>query len=240
MDKKTMLIKSKISFFAIVIILIFPMLISAYDLEEYYPLKEGNSWTYMVVYNDNYLRDIFKIEGKEIVKDVETIKMHWEKLDSYGYTCIAIDSQGAKQYKAVYQEEDRYELYNPSLLLFPNNIETEESSSYSVNSVIYDINGNKLEETSGNGNIKLDSIEDANVPAGNFKNCLKFSSLITWVESDSRYEEDCTFRLAPGIGKVEEFCIITKYDEEGKIIDINTETRQLISAVINGSEIQSQ
>lgn len=233
MDKKTMLIRSKISFFAIVIILIFPMLTLAYDLEEYYPLKEGNSWTYVIAEDKDYYRETYKIEGKESVEDTETIKINVEDRMVY----IAIDSQGAKKYKDFYQNENEYEIYNPPVLLFPNNTEIGESKSFSSNSKLYNIDGIKREEASAEGNVVLESMEDVDVPAGKFKNCLKFSSVITWVENDGSHKEDCTISLAPGIGKVEEFCISTEYDKENKIINKNSEMDQLISAVIDGKEI---
>jgi len=234
MDKKVVFINSKILFFLILMILMFTVSTSAYNLEEYYPLSEGNSWTYAVAQGEDYHKETFKIEGKESVEGTETIKMNVEDRVVY----IAIDSQGAKKYKESYKKGNKYEIYNPPLLLFPNNVEIGESEIRSVDSILYNSNGVTIEKASGNGNITLKSKEDKEVPAGNFTNCLTFSSVMTWQEPNNHYKEDCTVWLAPGIGKVEEYCFTTEYDRENKIKDTHAELSQLISAVINGAKIE--
>lgn len=214
---------------------IFTSLVFAYELEEYYPLDQGNSWTYSAIENEESGKEIVRIEGKEIIRGVETVKMMFAEND---YKCIAIDSEGIKKYKDF--DEDEYKIYNPPKFLFPN-IDIGQVKEYSTSWIKYGMRGEKKEEGVETGQIKLESIENIEVPAGKFTGCLKFSLISNEKTSDGGYESsDCTIWLAPAIGKVKEFCIDTEYDVEAQKEDTFIEIVELVSAVVDGKRIGRQ
>lgn len=229
--KKILLIDCKALIILTGTILAFTASALGYNLEEYYPLAQGNRWTYSVIENKKSHEVTVRREGKEIVNGVETVKM------SSGediYMCLAFDSQGIKIYKN--SEEDGYDIMNPPVTIFPN-IEIGESKTYSANLIFFNFEGTKIGETSENGQILLESIEDVEVPAGIFTKCLKFSSICHWEDPDGSGIDDRTIWLKQGVGEVRRMCISTEYTAENKSTSTVTEIRGLISAVIDGRKI---
>lgn len=207
---------------------------SAYNIKDYYPLEQGNSWTYI---DEGKYEETDKIEGKEIVEDTETIKI--KRVDSENkYVCVMPDLEEIKIYKDL--EGDEYDIFKPPKAIF-SNLAVGETKSYSINVITYNLKGEKIDEQSEDREIKLKSLEDIEVPAGKFSNCLKFFISTQKKGLDGNYDiEDCTVWLAPGVGKVKEFCFSIEYDEETKRREDDVETSELISAVINGKKIGGQ
>lgn len=243
--KRFMLKDSKALILAIAIVVVFAPSASAYNLEEYYPLHQGNSWTYSVIEDGDIFEETVRIEGKEIIEGVETVRMvdvEDEDEDENDYRCVAIDSEGIKEYKyfdAELNGDSEYEIPDPPKLIFPN-IEIGENKKYSINLIAYDLEGAKTgERSSESGQILLDSVEDLEVPAGKFRDCLKFSSISEWKEPDGSFDrDDCTIWLAPGVGKIKEFCFNIEYDAEAEETSTESEIYELISAVVDGVKIE--
>ncbi len=192
------------------------------DYKKYYPLRQGDNWTYSVIEGEDMYEEKARVEGKEIVNGVETVKM----VHDNEYDCIAIDSEGVKQYKGF--DGDEYYVFNPPKLVFPN-IGIGEDKRYLADRILYSIEGSKMGEGSENGKIILESIEDIEVPAGKFDDCLKFFVVSEWKDSDGSHGKDeCTIWLASGIGKVLEQCTEIEYSPDG-----DTETETSISKLIS-------
>lgn len=155
------------------------------------------------------------------------------------YACHAFDSQGVKEYK----DKDNNEEMMPQLpvVIIPN-IEVGESITYSANFISNDLDGEGVSEDRVSVSIKFESMESMVVPAGKFPDCLKFSSSYIWKNSDGGIsrEEDIVFWLARGIGKVKEVSVFILHGDDGKATGISTETRDLISAVIDGKRIDGR
>ena len=184
--------------------------------KKYYPLRQGDSWTYSVIEGEDMHEETVRVEGKEIINGVETVKMMDDDND---YDCIAVDSEGVKQYKEF--DDDEYYIFNPPRLVFPN-IGIGKDKRYLTDKILYSIEGSKTEEESENGKIMLKSIEDIEVPAGKFNDCLKFLVISEWKDSSGSYGKDeCTIWLASGVGKVMEQCTEVEYSPDG---DVDTET----------------
>lgn len=234
--EKLVLIDYKFFIFLIGILFMFTVLSSAYDLREYYPLSQGNSWTYSIIEDEESYEETVKIEGKEIVNNVETQKMIYAEDE---YECVNLNSEGLKIYKSF--DEDEYEIFEPPKIIFPNDIRMGETKEYLINSLKYNLDGAKIGETKEIGQISLESIEDTDVPAGKFSNCLKFSIISEQKDADGNCydKDDCTVWLAPGIGKVKKFCLDTDYDREANE-SISVEMSELISAVVDGKRIGRQ
>lgn len=205
----------------------------AYDLKDYFPLGQGNSWRYAVIENGKGYAKTYRVNGKEALSDIETTVVE----DSDGaYNCFAVDSHGVKQYK--YSKKDRYGIFNPERMIFPV-LEIGEDAKYITNLEKYTIDGQKIGPTSVVERILLESAtEEIEVPAGKFNDCLKFSVLTNSRDFNGSYATyDCTIWLAPGVGKIKQFCFATEYDEKEDIESSSTEIFELFSGEISGRKI---
>jgi hypothetical protein len=222
-------------FGAICAILVSVVSVSAYNLEEYFPLDEGNSWTYAVSKEEKTREGNVNIFGKEIVNGIETVKM---KYSEGKYSCVAFDNDGLKEYKNF--EEGRYEVFDPPKLWLPN-IGMGDVKEYSSSLVSYGESGEATGEGSETGRVQLKRIETVEVPAGRFSECLKFSLKRNGKENNEECgSSDCDTWLAPGVGKVKEVCVNSEYDTEAKKEESSIEVAELVSALVNGKKIGSQ
>lgn len=228
--KRLALLISKILCSAIVIIS--TNYVFAYDLEEYYPLAQGNSWTYLVIENEEIYERTFTICGHELVEDVRTSRFCLSKDE---YRCMNIDDEGVKKYK--YADEDSYGIFKPPNIAFPK-IETGETKTYSSNLMIYNMDGLNIKKATDSCRILLECVEDIEVSSGKFNNCLKFSVTSEYKESGGFYSrEDRIVWLAPGAGMVKELCYSSEYDPEAREEGCSVKIYELISAVIDGKKI---
>jgi len=226
---------------AALISLIIPVLninpaLAAYNLEDYYPLDQGNSWTYEISGGGEKRESVRRIDGNEMVEGIVTVKV-FSGADNY--ECVAVDYEGIKVYKDA--EKDDYTIFSPPLILFPN-IEVGEKRGDAINLISYYAYGVKEKEVSMGIETTLEAIEDVEVPAGKFSGCLKFSivSSIKDPERDYYNEEYTAIWLAPGVGKVKEFSIDTEYDPETEEKADFIETYKLTSAVVGQEKIGSR
>lgn len=213
-----------------------------YNLEEYYPLVQGNMWKYSTADDEGSGEEKSEIAGREMIDGKETIKKFFP---DYGDNkCLAIDSEGVKIYKhfkkAEVESGDEDIIYNPPRLIFPN-LEPGQVKEYSTVWSKRSLSGKKKEEGSEVGQIKLEFVENIEVPAGKFTDCLKFSVIYNVKSFNGESENrECDVWFAPGVGMVKEFCIYTDREKEGGPEETSFKIYKLISAVINGERIGSQ
>lgn len=201
----------------------------AVSIEDYYPLQQSNSWTYVTINEKNETEEnTIKTDGSELFNGIKVTKIEISPEENE-YSYIGIDSQGIKEYKNT--SNDSFYIYTPPLLLYPS-IEAGESIKYSTNLMLNDKDIKEIEA----GEITLNTIENMEVKAGKFNNCLKFNKSYSNKQADGNKCKtlDCTVWLAPGIGKIKEFCTITKDNNNFSIKLI-----ELKSAIINGKEIKN-
>lgn len=232
---------AKILILGIVLVIQFATSGFGYNLEEYYPLGQGNMWEYSVADGEESNKAINEIKGKETLGGNEVIKMLLPGVGDYVY--LSFDSEGVKIHKNFKKGENEYEdeyiMYNPPRLIFPN-IEMGQTKEYSTICTAYSVSGEK-EEESESGQIKLESVDNIEVPAGKFTDCLKFSVIYNKKASDGAYEKsDCDIWLAPGIGMVKEFCISVERETAADAEESFFKIHKLISAVIGAKRIGSQ
>lgn len=214
---------SKILICMVTIIFLVINLAMAYNLTEYWSLGEGDSWIYLVTEDGTSKEKTRKIEGIEMVGNVKTVKMIYER---DRYACIALDMEGLRIYKI--HEEGKDEIFTPPKIIFPN-MDVGESKT--------------IKEEGRSTQILLEStIDDVDIPAGKFSNCLKFSSITRWSKpSSGNYgTDDCTVWLAPGVGTVKESCVKRKYNAKTKEEDTVLVILELTSAVIDGKGVGQQ
>lgn len=221
----------KVLFFCVAVLL-FVNSVVAYDLSDYYPLEENNRWEYSVLENEERYDKAVIVKGKEVISNVETVKM----VSDDTYSCFVLDAEGVKKYKG--SDRNDYIVFEPPEIIFPVNMEVGEIKEYPVNSIDYDIYGKKMGEVPWINKVSFSAIEDVEVPAGKFNNCLKFSLLMEWEEAEGSYGiDDTTIWLAPGIGKVKEYCFSTEYDAKEEENFTSSYLMELVSADINGKRI---
>jgi hypothetical protein len=190
----------------------------AYEMQEYFPLNEGDFWVYSLKVNeggkDSIEEEIIKIKGTEDFGGVETKKMLSAKTENQ---CLSIDAEGVKLYKAWGWAGvgGDYEIYNPPKVLFPN-MSIGETKNYKLDIGTYGINDviSKTSLKSGTLTITLDGIEDVEVPAGKFKDCLKFTTIYDykWINKEQQPSKQIFVTwLAKGIGKIKSEITISEY-----------------------------
>lgn len=214
----------------------------AYNLEEYYPLRQGNTWEYAVTGKGGSGKEKNEIKGGEMIDGREAIKMLFPDDGDYAY--LNFDSEGLKIYKYFDKDDegddDKYIIYNPPATIFPS-VEKGQVREYSTSWTEYVISGEKRGEGIDARRIVLESVENIEVPAGEFIDCLKFSVTYNKKWPGGAYENsDCDIWLAPGIGKVKEFCMYAEREAETDTEESSFKTYKLISAVINGNRIGKQ
>jgi hypothetical protein len=189
--------------------------VSAYDMDEYYPLTQGDKWTYVFTLNGNSMPDLeVFVDGTEVVNGVETIKWNMSSPfpSEYDYYCYAWDSEGLKNYKTNWVTFGVYVIYNPPVMYFPANMKAEENYEGPYSYMEYSIDDDSIvEQSTGSETITLESVEDVTVPAGMFKDCLKISMSASYNTEygeggDDFGEEgfDMTIWLARWVGMVKE------------------------------------
>lgn len=238
--KKLLVVGLVIISFTIVIISLPAVWAQEADFEKYFPLNEGNSWTYLVSDAEGRYEESLLIKGKEMVNGLETVK----RFEPDGeYECIAADSEGIRLYKEV--RKNKYEIYHPPFMILPNK-KVGESLSYSINSDIYLTEGldkRKLRELKGTHQheITVESMEDVEVPAGVFTDCIKVSETFNWKMETGNYGQDLvTLWFAPGVGRIKEFTVSMQFDAATGEEHTGVTTAKLNSAIIDGKEIGKQ
>lgn len=127
----------------------------------------------------------------------------------------------------------------PSLyLVFPKDLEKGKEYSSSVPIRISDINNKLIDEGTIDVKTTLQGIENTDVLAGGFKNCLRiFSSTIFQTKNAFQIISNITW-LAPGIGKVKEWEKSTvSVGDQNKEIYKETELK---NAVVKGAKIGTE
>ena len=193
-----------------------------YYFKDYVPLKEGITWTYLQTYADGHKNfEVFCIGGTEQINDTVTHK-RWQ-FDSgelydhdYSYESLAWTQEGLKLYKIVYSNGS-YSICDPPAIQAPVSIRIGETFKNSCTMTEYDAAGNIISSRPYGRELTLDGVEDIEVLAGSFTQCLKLSGKFTEEENESQV----TICLAPGIGPV-------------KSIFPNNEESELISLTIQG------
>lgn len=210
-----------------------------HDLQDHYPLAQGNSWSYAGIEaeNNNSFKTILeeKVDGEEAVGATKTTAIGYS--NNY-HKYLAFDQEGLKIYKDLAGES--YELFEPAMVLFPD-LETGQSKSYQIKRIKYDKDGSMEESLYYNEYRALEAVETVTVAAGKFENCLKFTLTSTWRTPDGlNNKNDCSTWLAPGIGKVKEFCVYSRPDPVTHEENVFVESYELTSAVINGKLIEKK
>jgi len=192
-----------------------------YFLKDYFSLAEGITWNYIQTYADGHKNyEVFCIGGTEQINDAVTHK-RWQ-FDSgelynrdYSYESLAWTKEGLKLYKIVYSDGS-YSICDPPAIEAPVSIRIGETFKHSCTMTEYNAAGNIMNSSPYGRELTLDGVEDIEVLAGSFTQCLKLSGKFTEEENESQI----TIWLAPGIGPVKS---IFSDNENSELISLTSQ-----------------
>ena len=239
---------------------------AAYNMQDYYPLSQGNSWTYFEYdaetedgetefWTTTYTEIV---SGTDDVGGVSTIRLIEEApcYSEYCYGNIAWDEEGLMSYYEyegiqgerpdffggtdLDSEESRF--LTPEVLL-PAQMEIGQTVNHNFAIECYE-NGELECYEEGTTTYTLENIETITVEAGIFQNCLKIRIETSGIVYDRQggtkeesWTEDNYIWLALGIGPIKETAIGRKYFADGGFRELETSSRELRWATINNVDI---
>jgi hypothetical protein len=163
-----------------------------YNPARYFPLQEGDEWTYAYTLNGNTMSPLEVFIGDtEWVNGVEAIRYNMSSPtpNEYDYYCFTTrDPEGLKQPKIYWATFGIYIVFDPPRMVFPANFKLGEVYEQPYGYTQYSIDDDSIVGTfTGSETVTLESIEEVTVPAGTFRNCLKvvtstYSQNGDWVE----------------------------------------------------------
>jgi len=192
--------------------------IDAIQISEYFPLGQGDTWTYR---EEDLELTIRIISGTENIGGVEAIKVIDEDED---YNLFTI-SNGIIMYK-IYDADDisgcgwSMRIFNPPVTIVPAEITI--GSTYTFNTTINYIECTGISESaSGSVETTIEGFEDVTIPAGTFKDSLKLKMVMTWSFPNNQvHVNENLIWLVKGLGEVKS---ITTQSVNGNITDIFTD-----------------
>jgi len=201
------------------------ILTSTYNIADYFPLSVGNQWNYTS--GQNTITGTIQINN-------ETVFLYEDALctcerESY----LTVDERGI-----LYWGNSKEGIYPQPFVLFQPTWKVGERKKIPFTIQVEDI------LKSGTLIFKLERLEDVTTPAGQFKNCLRFSVAISSKgEHYENYKE--VLHFARGIGLVRTERLKGDSPNSGCFFGIDPYyccptcnwTQELVSAVINGINI---
>jgi hypothetical protein len=198
-----------------------------YKTADYYPLGQGDTWTYV---DDESGYTTWTVSGTETINGVIASKV-MDMSEPGAYHLYTADNSGLTMYK--FYERNKYNaweqtIFSPPLIYIPGEI--SEGKTY-TSATMYSTSSSTA---SISVQITVKGIEDITVIAGTFKDCLKLNTKRNINSSDGRFTQsyEGTVWLAKGIGRVKETGQSTNIIDGQTDVQIDTE--ELVSATVGG------
>ena len=209
-------------------------------VKDYFLLEKGNEWTYLaeVDGNEGELKVDIK-EGKRI-DGIKTLKIEFSNGEA---DYVSFTEEGIRRHKYTHANGTSRELFKPKAIIFPRTMSMNIShfdnyfySEFTKDNIHY-------RTTDQFAIVTLIGLEDVDVPAGKFKNCLKVIfvedlKLLNSVGDPLPSTRDIHHNIlwfARGIGLVKSS---STYSRAFKgMIETKYQKLELKSAVINGRKI---
>jgi hypothetical protein len=232
-------------------------------MQDYYPLSQGNSWTYFeyeMEFEDSETEidtqtETEIVSGTDDVGGVSTIRLIEEDLccsQEYYYKNIAWNEKGLMLYYEYESdkpegggtqsdiEEGRF--LTPAVLL-PAQMEIGQTVSHDFAIEWYE-DGELEEYEEGTSIFTLEDVETITVEAGTFENCLRVHAQFSGIVYDRKggtkresWTDSDYVWLAPGIGTVKEICIWTVFNADWTVDELGVERTELRWGTIDGVTI---
>jgi hypothetical protein len=197
---------------------------TTFTISEYFPLEQGNTWTYREEDDDLTVKTI---SGTEKINAVDAAKM----IDEDGDYSLWTNTNGLVWYKE-YDADDipgcgwKQQLFNPPI--HASDPVVSVGSTYASYTVLTKIDCTGSSATASvSYEFSIEGIENVTVPAGTFNNCLRIKGILSM--NGGAQTSELTIWLAKGVGEVKE---ISVSKQNG--ITVNIWSRNLVSAVVGG------
>ncbi len=229
---------------------------AAYDMQEYYPLIQGNSRTFFELDKQTVGGETTTsswsypqtVAGAEDVSGVSTIKLgQWLSSQDYWYYNIAWDSEGLKvhRYYDVWEGSIQENIFLTPGVEIPRTMEMNTPKSYSFALEIH--KNNEVDAyVEGTSTYTLVAVETLTVEAGTFEECLKIHQEMTYTAYDKQGGSvqasgsvDSYLWLASGKGEIKKTGTETMNDPSTAMVGTLTQSSELRWATINGATIGS-
>lgn len=195
-----------------------------FTMSEYFPLGQGDTWTYR---EEDAELTVKTISGTENINGVNAAKMIDEDGDYHLWT----NSNGIVWYKE-YDADDipgcswEQLIFNPPIIASGPVVSVGSTSASNTTLTKTDCTGSSS-TASVSYEFSIEGIENVTVPAGTFNNCLRIKGILT--VNGSTETSEMTIWLAKGLGEVK---LINISKQNGTTV--NTWTSDLVSAVVGG------
>lgn len=209
-------------------------------IKDYFPLRKGNEWTYLVEINGEKQIRTMRIEGKEIVDGIKTIKIDYGN----GETDYMVPTnEGLRRYKYTHANGTYRTFFKPKAIILPRTLSMDESYFSNFFYSQFTKDGIHYNSTDQFIIVTLIGLEDVDVPAGKFENCLKVIlvehlGLLNSIGNPLSFDRDIHYSIlwfTPGVGLVKE---ISTFSTAFKgLIESSNKRAELKNAIINGVEI---
>lgn len=205
---------------------------TTYQIAEYFPLGQGDTWT-SKDYEENYFSRT--ISGTETINGVVASKMLHE---GGNYELITSDNNGLILYKEYSTEggEGGWHQFvpNPPIELLPRKVSIGTKHTFNSSVSYTDSRGASMTATTS-GELTIVLVEDVAVPAGTFEDCLKVEDKRNIISSDGKHtiSSNFTYWLAKGVGIVKEVGQITETND-GSVVKNEIYDDVLVSATVGG------
>lgn len=187
-------------------------------------------------FTDSELKELAVTYEGEHLKRLILLKRYPLKTpESQDYGYLIIDAEGVREYKKF--NEGEWTVFNPPKTLFPADMKVGESRDYVQEAERFNSQDEKFEQQMQRRKVLLERIEDVIVPAGEFKDCLKFVIVTKCSTINSNEEINCSIWWARGAGKIKQVWFSTEYNTETKERSVSNGLCELSSAVIDGKII---
>jgi hypothetical protein len=195
-----------------------------FKISEYFPLGQGNTWTYR---EEDAQLTVMTISGTQKINGVDAVKM----IDEDGDYQLFTNSNGIVLYKE-YAADDipgcgwEQSIFNPPVKFVDSLVSVGSTYISNTTHTETDCTG-KSATASISYEFTIEGIENVTVPAGTFNDCLKITGTFT-VNGSTQTNEQYIW-LTKGLGQIKAISI---NKENGSIVE--TWTEDLVSAVVGG------
>ncbi len=208
---------------------------NAYNLTNYYPLNQGDTWTYSTIWGGYEETEVVLIDGTETFGSVDAVKMYfYYGAYDWEYNALLWTVEGQKDYKWVWDNGTEYEIYTEPITNAPVEMSIGQTHQDFAEYIGY---WNDIQDWTGNETTTLTllGVETITVPAGTFE-ALKFTYTNYWFDDEGGwYGTDSAVNwLAEGIGIIKEIGNETEYDPDEDETYIWDYSMELINATIDG------
>jgi len=214
-----------------------------YDTAEYFPLGQGDTWTFHEIEREGETVDedteTYAIMGTETISGKIAAKK--VELDDGDYELFTNTNgiQFYKDYETDSEEdggviEETFDIYSPPIMYVPPRVSV--GTKHSFKSTLIHKSSTGFNVTAKiTGEMVVEGMEDITVIAGTFQDCLKIRVTRHVAVAKLQYEEftETTIWLAKGVGKVKEMSSDTEFNG-GVLEGESSQDVELISATVGG------